>query len=84
MDMMDEVIQFESVILILMQIERMTVEEILDWMHMFSRIFRTSLQSCICHFPLDDEDALDQLIEDEPYEPFRRLIENLRYVIELV
>ena len=78
MDMMDEVIQFESVILILMQIERMTVEEILDWMHMFSRIFRTSLQSCICHFPLDDEDALDQLIEDEPYEPFRRLIENLK------
>lgn len=78
MDMMDEVINFESVILILMEIERMTVEEILDWMCMFSRIFKTSIQTCICHFPLDEGDALDQLIEDEPYEPFRRLIENLR------
>lgn len=78
MDMMDEVIQFESVIMILMWMERMTAEEILEWMYMFSRIFRNSLSSCMCMYPLDDLGALDQLIKDEPYEPFRRLVENIK------
>lgn len=78
MDMEDEIIQFESIILILMYIKRMTVEQILDWMCMFGRIFKPSLQKCISTFPLDDVGALDQLIEDEPFEPFRRLIENLK------
>ncbi len=78
MDMMDEVIQYESVIMILMYIERMTVEEILNWMYMFSRIFHNSLSTAICMYTLDEVDALDQLIADEPYEPFRRLIENLK------
>ncbi len=78
MDMMDEVIQFESVIMILMWMERMTAEQILEWMYMFSRIFRNSLSSCMCMYQLDDIAALNQLIKDEPYEPFRRLIENIK------
>ena len=59
-------------------IERMTVEQILDWMCMFSRIFKSSIQTCICEYTLDEEYALDHLAEEEPFEPFRRLVENLK------
>lgn len=78
MQMQDEVIQFESVILILMYIDRMTVEEILVWMTMFSRVFKKSLQTCICYFPVENEDAIDSLAVNEPFEPFTRLIQNLK------
>lgn len=78
MQMQDEVIQFESVILVLMYIERMTVEEILVWMAMFSRVFKKSLQTCICYFPVENEGAIDDLALAEPFEPFARLIQNLK------
>lgn len=78
MQMHDEVIQFESVILVLMYIDRMTVEEILVWMAMFSRVFKKSLQTCICYFPVENEDAIDTLAVNEPFEPFTRLIQNLK------
>ena len=78
MQMQDEVIQFESVILVLMYIERMTVEEILVWMAMFSRVFKKSLQTCICYFPIENEAAIDNLALAEPFEPFVRLIQNLK------
>ena len=61
-----------------MYIERMTVEEILVWMAMFSRVFKKSLQTCICYFPIENEAAIDNLALAEPFEPFARLIQNLK------
>lgn len=80
MDMEDEVIQFEAIILILMHIERIAQEDVLEWMCMFSRIFKPSLQKCMCNYVLENEEALKQLCIDEPFEPFRRLIEDIEMV----
>lgn len=78
MDMEDEVLQFHAIILMLMYIERITVENILEWMERFGFIFKSSISRCLDNFEQGDIEALEQLKLDEPYLPFVRLVENLQ------
>ena len=76
-DMGNEIAQFQSVILVLMHMERMTAEKIMEWMLMFSRIFEPSLRKCVNNMPLDEEAALEELKEDEPFDDFCSLINSI-------
>lgn len=78
MNMEDEVMQFHTIILMLMHIERIHVEDILFWMEQFAVIFKSSLSKCINNFEYGDRQALEQLAIDEPYIPFVRIVENLQ------
>lgn len=73
----DEVLQFHSIIIMLMYLKRMNAETILYWMESFSRFFRSSLAECVDNFSCDNEKALLILKEREPYLPFVRLVENI-------
>lgn len=73
----DEVLQFHSIVIMLMHLKRMNVETILCWMENFSRHFKNSLAECVDNFSCDNEEALLLLKEREPYLPFVRLVENL-------
>lgn len=75
--MEDEVVQFQSIILILMNIDRMTVESILEEIVKFAVVFEPSLRTCLNSLSSGEQAALEKLYEDEPFEPFRRLVENL-------
>lgn len=75
--MEDEVIQFQSVILMLIHIDRITIETVLEWMDNFAVIFKESIDECLNNFSAGDMDALEQLKSAEPYEAFVRIIENL-------
>lgn len=77
MQMQDEVIQFQSVILMLIYFDRVTTNIILEWLENFSIIFKGSLQKCLSHFPYGEKEALEKLKEQESFEPFVRVIENL-------
>lgn len=78
MSMEDEVMQFHSIILMLMHIERINVEDILGWMEQFAHIFKSSISKCINNYEYGDILALEQLAQDEPYTPFVRIVENLQ------
>jgi hypothetical protein len=78
MNMEDEVMQFHSIILMLMHIERVNVEDVLNWMEQFAEIFKSSISKCINDYEYGDIAALEQLIQDEPYKPFVRIVENLK------
>lgn len=78
MNMEDEVMQFHTIILMLIHIERIHVEDILNWMEQFSDIFKSSIAKCINNYEYGDRQALEQLALDEPYVPFVRIIENLQ------
>lgn len=78
MNMEDEVMQFHTIILMLMHIERISVEDILIWMEQFSNTFKSSISTCINNFEYGDYEALEQLKIDEPFLPFVRIIENLQ------
>lgn len=75
--MEDEVIQFQSVILLLMHIERITTYDILTWMNFFSVIFKPSIEACINNFPSGDIESLEELKRAEEYDKFIYLVDNL-------
>lgn len=78
MSMEEEVMQFHTIILMIMYVERISVEDILKWMEQFAFIFRDSIRKCLNNFESGDYDALEQLKIDEPYTPFVRIVENLQ------
>lgn len=78
LNMEDEVMQFHTIILMLIHIERIHVEDILKWMEQFADIFKSAISKCINNFETSDKEALEQLALDEPYQPFVRIVENLQ------
>lgn len=78
--MEDEVIQFQSVIISLIYFDNVNVLTLLEWMNMFAEVFSSSIGKCITSFTMDENLALKELYENEPYEPFQRLVENLMMV----
>lgn len=84
MDMEDEVMQFQTVILMLMHIERVSVEYMIEWLERFSNIFREALSTCMNNYEAGAWEALEQLKEDAPYKPFVRIVESLQSAVENV
>ena len=84
MDMEDEVMQFQTVILMLMHIERISVEYMIEWLERFSNIFREALSTCMNNYEAGAWEALEQLKEDAPYKPFVRIVESLQSAVENV
>lgn len=78
LNMEDEVMQLQSIILMLVYIKRMNVEILLEWMENFSDIFRDPLIECVDHFSYDEELALEKLKERVPFLPFIRIVEDLQ------
>lgn len=78
MNMEDEVLAFHSIIIMLMHIKQMDVETVLEWMENFANIFKASLAECVNSFSYDEDEALNKLEDDEPYQPFVRIVENLK------
>ncbi|MCX7772804.1 MAG: hypothetical protein N2376_06805 [Clostridia bacterium] len=78
LNMEDEVMQFHTIILMLMNIERISVEDILKWMEQFAVVFKDSISRCLNNFENGDFEALEQLKADEPFVPFTRIVENLQ------
>lgn len=76
--MEDEVIQYQTIISMLVYIDRMTIDTVVEWMEEFGVIFKESLTECMNRMNAGDSDALDRLIEEEPFEMFDRVIENLK------
>lgn len=74
----NEVMQFQALIMILMPIKGMSAQTILDWMLIFSRVFHKSIHTCSIKMTSAEKEAFDELIEAEPYEPFRDLIRKLQ------
>lgn len=84
MDMEDEVMQFQTVILMLMHIERVSVEYILEWLERFANIFKEPLSTCMNNYESGAWEALEQLKDDAPYKPFVRIVESLQSAVENV
>lgn len=75
--MEDEVNQFNALIAMLMYNESITVKQILEEMESFAIVFKQSIRMCLDDYGSGDIEALNNLKEREPYEPFRRIVNNL-------
>lgn len=81
MDMRHEIYQFQTVISILREMDRMSVEEILEWLNRFAVIFKRPLQKCLLHFEHGPELALEQLKEEAGLPEFQRLVDKLQLAL---
>lgn len=84
MEMEDEVMQFQTIILMLMHIERISVEYIIEWLARYANIFKDPLTKCLNNYESGAVEALEELKEDVAYKPLIRIVESLQSAIENV
>ena len=84
LEMEDEVMQFNTIILMLMKIERVNVEIILEWLERYANIFKEPISKCVNNYESGAWEALEQLKEDVTYQPFIRIIESLQAAVEKI
>ena len=84
LEMEDEVMQFQTIILMLMRIERVNVEIILEWLERYSNIFRAPITKCVNNYEAGAWQALEEMKEDVSYQPLIRIIESLQAAVEKI
>ena len=84
LEMEDEVMQFNTIILMLMKIERVNVEIILEWLERYANIFKEPISKCVNNYESGAWEALDQLKEEVTYQPFIRIVESLQAAVEKI
>ncbi|MCI8411182.1 MAG: hypothetical protein HFJ40_01785 [Clostridia bacterium] len=84
LEMEDEVMQFQTIILMLMRIERVNVEIILEWLERYSNIFKAPITKCVNNYEAGAWEALEEMKEDVSYIPLVRIIESLQAAVEKI
>ena len=84
LDMEDEVMQFQTIILMLMKIERVNVEIILEWLERYANIFKEPITKCVNNYESGAWEALEELKNDVSYVQFIRIIESLQAAVEKI
>ncbi len=77
MSMEDEVVQFQTIALILMYVDGATLDLLLDWMEKFAFCFKDSISTCILKLQSSERNALLEMKDREPFAPFKRFVDNL-------
>lgn len=84
LEMEDEVMQFQTIILMLMRIERVNVEMILEWLERYANIFKAPISKCVNNYESGSWEALEQLKNDVSYMEFIRIVESLQAAVEKI
>ncbi len=84
MEMENEVMQFQTIILMLMRIERVNVEMILEWLERYANIFKEPISKCVNNYEAGAWEALEQLKEDISYQDMIRIVESLQAAVEKI
>ena len=84
LEMEDEVMQFQTIILMLMKIERVNVEMILEWLERYADIFKEPITKCVNNYESGAWEALEQLKNDTTFPLFIRIVESLQASVEKI
>lgn len=84
LEMEDEVMQFQTIILMLMRIERINVEMMLEWLERYSNIFKNQITRCVNDYESGAWEALENLKNDISYLPLIRIVESMQAAVEKI
>lgn len=84
LEMEDEVMQLQTIILMLMRIERVNVEIILEWLERYSNIFKAPITKCVNNYEAGAWESLEAMKEEVNYVPMIRIIESLQAAVEKI
>ncbi len=84
MDMENEVMQFQTIILMLMKIERVNVEMILEWLERYANIFKELISKCVNNYEAGAWEALEELKNEISFQQLIRIVESLQAAVEQI
>ncbi|MBR2289641.1 MAG: hypothetical protein IJ867_03305 [Clostridia bacterium] len=84
LEMENEVMQYQTIILMLMKIERVNVEMILEWLERYSNIFRDPISKCVNNYESGAWEALEEMKNDISFPQMVRIIESLQAAVESI
>lgn len=84
MEKENEIMQFQSIILMLMYIDRVDVQTILEWLCRFSYAFKEPIATCLNNYEAGAYEALEDLKEVVPYKDFQRIVDQLQSAVERI
>ena len=84
LEMEDEVMQFQTIILMLMRIERVNVEIILEWLERYANIFKPAITQCVNNYEAGAWEALEEMKNSVSYQQFIRIVESLQAAVEKI
>ena len=82
--MEDEVMQYQTIILMLMKIERVNVEMILEWIERYANIFKEPISKCVNNYESGAWEALEELKNDISYPQLITIVESLQAAVEKI
>ena len=80
----NEVMQFQTIILMLMKIERVNVEMILEWLERYANIFKEPISKCVNNYESGAWEALEELKNEITFEQMIRIVEGLQSAVEKI
>ena len=80
----NEVMQFQTIILMLMKIERVNVEMILEWLERYANIFKEPITRCVNNYESGAWEALEELKNEMTFEQMVRIVEGLQSAVEKI
>ena len=83
-EMEDEVMQFHTIILMLMRIERVNVEIILEWLERYANIFKAPITKCLNNYEAGAWEALEEMKNEVSHPMLIRIIESMQAAVEKI
>ena len=84
MEMENEVMQFQTIIVMLMKIERVNVEMILEWLERYANIFKEPVARCVNNYEAGAWEALEELRNSVTNQDMIRIVESLQAAVEKI
>lgn len=84
MEMENEVMQFQTIIVMLMKIERVNVEMILEWLERYANIFKEPVARCVNNYEAGAWEALEELKNAVTHQDMIRIVESLQAAVEKI
>ena len=84
LEMENEVMQFQTIIMMLMKIERVNVEMILEWLERYANIFKEPISKCVNNYEAGAWEALEELKTSVSFSQFIRIVESLQAAVEKI
>ena len=82
--MENEVMQFQTIILMLMKIERVNVEMILEWLERYANIFKEPITKCVNNYESGAWESLEELKNEISFPQLIRIVESLQSAVEQI
>ena len=84
LEMENEVMQFQTIIQMLMKIERVNVEMILEWLERYANIFKEAITTCVNNYEAGAWEALEIAKQDVMFPSLIRIFESLQSAVEKI